>query len=233
MEGIRLYNQLLLHPLFQGMSHDDLELVITQTKFNFKTYGAGQVIAKEYDQCQDVLFLLDGTIDITGASDDHSYTIHESTEGPWMIPITNLFGLHQHHTRTLTSKTICHFLAIDKNEVMHLSEEFMIFRFNLLNILTAGAQKKERMLWHRMPGTLEERILLFFSERCLTPRGPKTIHIKMTRLAEELNDSRLDISKALNSMQQRGLLTLHRGRIVIPDLSDKKAGKNTPNVTSP
>ena len=35
-------------------------------------------------------------------------------------------------------------------------------------------------------------------------------------MAKELNDSRLDISHALNNMQKEGLLTLHRGRIEIP-----------------
>jgi DNA-binding GntR family transcriptional regulator len=40
----------------------------------------------------------------------------------------------------------------------------------------------------------------------------------MERLAVEVNDSRLDVSRALNDMQRRGLLELHRGRIVIPSL---------------
>jgi DNA-binding GntR family transcriptional regulator len=40
----------------------------------------------------------------------------------------------------------------------------------------------------------------------------------MKQLADELNDSRLDISVALNEMQADGLLTLHRGRIEIPSL---------------
>lgn len=38
----------------------------------------------------------------------------------------------------------------------------------------------------------------------------------MRQLADLLNDSRLDISQALNQMQEDGLLTLHRGRIEIP-----------------
>ena len=40
----------------------------------------------------------------------------------------------------------------------------------------------------------------------------------MTRLAEELNDSRLNVSRALNMLQGEGLLELHRGRIEIPQL---------------
>jgi biotin operon repressor len=40
----------------------------------------------------------------------------------------------------------------------------------------------------------------------------------MTQLAEELNDSRLNISIALNSMQDDGLIILSRGMITIPKL---------------
>ena len=40
----------------------------------------------------------------------------------------------------------------------------------------------------------------------------------MEQLGKELNDSRLDISRALNSLQDEGLLVLKRGRIEIPQL---------------
>ena len=40
----------------------------------------------------------------------------------------------------------------------------------------------------------------------------------MTRLADDLNDSRLDVSRMLNQLQHEGLVELHRGRIVIPSL---------------
>ena len=40
----------------------------------------------------------------------------------------------------------------------------------------------------------------------------------MERLAEELNDSRLNVSRVLNRLQAEGLLELHRGRIDIPQL---------------
>ena len=40
----------------------------------------------------------------------------------------------------------------------------------------------------------------------------------MTRMAEELNDSRLDVSRCLNQLQRDGLLQLQRGMIDIPSL---------------
>ena len=38
----------------------------------------------------------------------------------------------------------------------------------------------------------------------------------MNQLAHELNDSRLNVSVALNRLQEQNLLELYRGRIVIP-----------------
>jgi predicted transcriptional regulator len=40
----------------------------------------------------------------------------------------------------------------------------------------------------------------------------------MTRLAEEVNDSRLNVSRVLNDMQHKGLITLSRGKIEIQQL---------------
>ena len=40
----------------------------------------------------------------------------------------------------------------------------------------------------------------------------------MVRLAEEVNDSRLNVSNVLNRMQRSGLITLSRGKIEIPQL---------------
>ena len=40
----------------------------------------------------------------------------------------------------------------------------------------------------------------------------------MQRLADELNETRRNISHTLNAMQQRGLVRLHRGSIEVPSL---------------
>lgn len=40
----------------------------------------------------------------------------------------------------------------------------------------------------------------------------------MDRLAQELNVKRLKVSVALNELETKGLLELHRGRISIPAL---------------
>lgn len=109
-------------------------------------------------------------------------------------------------------------MRLEKQEVLKLSELFEIFRINLLNFISAQTQKMSRRALRVPPRNIEELIIRFFEARCVRPGGEKIFRIKMTRMAKELNDSRLDISKALNNLEAQGLLRLQRERIFIPAL---------------
>ena len=87
-----------------------------------------------------------------------------------------------------------------------------------MNHLATQAQKLIQAQWRRSPQSLQERVVRFFFLHTLYPAGPKTFHILMERLAEEVNDSRLNVSRVLNRLQTMGLLELHRGRIEIPQV---------------
>ena len=139
-------------------------------------------------------------------------------EAPYTIQPERIFGLSQRYVSNIKTITDCNFITIDKQEVMLLLETQLVFRLNMLNILAAETQRLSHHAWRSAPKTLHQRIIRFFFSRCLHPAGHKTFYLLMNQLAAELNDSRLDISRALNDMQSQGLLTLHRGRIEIPML---------------
>ena len=60
--------------------------------------------------------------------------------------------------------------------------------------------------------------MFFLKSHCLYPTGAKVLRIKMTRLAQELGISRLNVSEALNAMQADGLLHFSRGIISVPQI---------------
>lgn len=214
----QLSEKLLTLPLFQGMSQDDLSQIVGQTKFGFHQFAERKVVLAEGTPCEGFMFLLNGTLSVESIADDHGYRLVEELSKPTVLQPEHLFGLHQRYTRSFTAKTACHFLTLDKNEVIRLADEFIIFRLNMLNIISTVSQKQSRRPWHVAPQTLPQRIARFIEERCLQPTGEKELYIKMPRLADELNDSRLDISRALNTMQADGLLQLSRGKIHISAL---------------
>ncbi len=213
-----LYDKLLQFTLFQGMSHADLMEVVGHTKFGFSKQSEGQSIVKEGDLCDHLIFLTAGSLSVETVSDDHTCRVCEVVNAPYAIQMEQLFGLTQRYTSTFKTLTECSFITIDKQEVLLLLETQLVFRLNMLNTLAADSQRLRHRAWRSAPRSLREHIIRFFFSHCLYPAGPKTFYILMNQLAAELNDSRLDISHALNKMEDDGLLTLHRGRIEIPML---------------
>ena len=215
---LNLYNTLRETPLFQGLTSENLMQIIGQTKFDFKKFGKNEVIKEEGERCNYIAILLSGEMKITAYADDHSYSIEEHVRAPYILQVDHFMGISPHYTRTFTSIGESNIVEICQSDIMHISDEFIIFRINLLNIVAAMAQKEERKLWHPMPKDIRARIVTFLKLRCLSPIGRKMIRIKMTRFAQELGTSRLHVSEALNAMQADGLLRFSRGIITVPQV---------------
>ena len=218
MAVLQIYDRLLQFPLFQGMSRDDLEIVAGHTRFGFQKVTAGRQIIHAGDPCTHLYFLINGTLKIETFSVDRRYSVTEQMSSPYILQQESIFGYYQRYTHDFYALTDANFLTLDKEEVVRLSEDFLVFRLNLMNHLATQSQKLIQMQWRRSPLLFRERIVRFFFQHTLYPAGPKTFHILMERLAEEVNDSRLNVSRALNRMQESGVIELHRGRIEIPQL---------------
>ena len=212
---LKLYDQLLRFYLFQGMSRAELLQLAGNTKLGFLKEKAGHVVAKAGDSCRQLLFLIDGSLNLTTASDDGGYTLDEQLKAPWVLQPDVLFGAQPRFTGTYTTATSCHFITLMKDEVLGLTDDFLIVRLNLLNLLSTQAQRRWAQQWRRAPHSLRERFIRFLLNHCTYPAGPKQLNILMVRLANELGDSRLNVSRLLNQMQDEGLLLLHRGRIEV------------------
>lgn len=218
MALLQIYDRLLQFPLFQGMSRDDLEIVAGHTRFGFLKMTAGRQVIHAGEPCTHLYFLINGSLKVESFSDDGRYSVVEQMSSPYILQQESIFGYYQRYTHNFYALTDVNFLMLDKEEVVRLSEDFLVFRLNLMNHLATQAQKLIQGQWRRSPQSLQERVVRFFFLHTLYPAGPKTFHILMERLAEEVNDSRLNVSRVLNRLQTMGLLELHRGRIEIPQV---------------
>jgi CRP-like cAMP-binding protein len=218
MAVLQLLDKLLQFPLFLGMSRDDLEIVAGHTRFGFIKLEAGKTVVKSGDNCNQLHFLINGSLRIRTYSDDYGYSIEEQMQAPNILQLESVFGYYQRYTHDFIALTDVNFITIDKEEVMRLTEDFLVFRLNIINHFATLTQKKMRQAWTRPPQSLEERVIRFLVQHSTYPAGHKVFNILMTRLADELNDSRLNVSRVLNDMQHKGLITLGRGKIDIPQL---------------
>lgn len=231
-----LYDQILSMPLFQGLSHDDLNDIVAHTKFEFIKAGAGEAIIKENTACRQLTFLLNGTVAVRTHAGGSGYSVSEHMSQPLTFGLERLFGLMQYYSHEVTAITPCSLFTIDKPEVMKLSDEHLIFRMNIMNRLATDIQKSRRWQWQQRPQSTRGRVVGFLLSHVMRPAGQKEFAITMQQLANETGDSRLKISRLLNEWQSEGLLGLSRGKITIPRFELLlQAAANQPifNATAP
>lgn len=218
MENFRLYNKLITLPLFVGMSKGELKEIVAQTKFNFLKAESGDIIVREDEKSGQLLLLVSGEAELSSHADDKGYAVYEYLKAPCTLQPERTFGLTQRYSSTVTAMTTCNLICINKKEILRLTDVSLIFRLNFLNTISTALQKQNRLAWAGIPQNPEQRIIRFFLSHCVHPAGHKIFKIKMERMAEELNDSRLHISQSLNAMAKRGMIKLSRGKIEIPSI---------------
>lgn len=213
-----IFYKLLSFPLFIGMGRRELENIVTKTKFSFHTLHEGDTIVDTDTRSGMMVMLTDGTAVATTFSDDKGYRVEEEINGPMLVQPEYVFGLAQHFSQLWKAKTVCHLITLDKQEILKLSDNSLIFRLNLLNLLSTQVQKRQALFWHAPLHTDEEFLRRFFLVHSIRPAGRKVVHIKISRLEKELNIDRRRLSAVLRQWEQQGLVEWTRGCLIIPAL---------------
>ena len=215
---MQIFEKLLMLPLFQGMSSSEITSVAGKTKFAFHRVAKGKKVVSEGDPCQNLLFLLEGSLQVTSRADDNSYSMVEELAAPDVIQPERIFGLTQRYSKTFVALTECRLVSVSKAEMLRLSEEHMIFQLNLLNIISTQSQRITHQPWRVHPQGIRNKIIRFVETHSMRPAGEKTLYIKMETLATLIAESRLNVSRELNAMQHEGLISITRGIIRVPAL---------------
>ena len=212
---LQLYDKLVQFPLFQGISSADMADIVANYKLGFRKVRTGESIVSAGQRSVMLLMIAGGSVEMKRCADNKIWEMTETLYAPYTIEPHRLFGLNNTLEADYTALTNTNIIYIYKDELRRLIANFEVIRINSLNLMAHSVQKFHNSLTQRQPETLTARIMRYIKERCCYPAGRKVMKIKMTQLAEELNDSRLDISRALNSLCQQGIIALQRGTIII------------------
>ena len=200
-------------PLFQGMSKTDMNKVLAHTRLGFENYSNGKTIVEEGDECNFLYFLLRGKVTVISKAYDNSYRIVETLTSPNILQPECLFGFTQRFTKSFVANGTCQMVRISKREIVGLSDEYQIFRINILNIISTQSQRVSRLLWRTPPTDIRSKIINFVGCRCIHPAGEKILYIKMEDLGHLISESRLNVSRELSKMEEENLIDLTRGII--------------------
>lgn len=210
MSKISKYETLLGLPLFQGMSRNDIGQVAETVGLSFTKYAKGKKIINSGDACKGFVILIRGEAILRASSDSYTYSVEEFVSQPMVIQPERLFGLTQRYTVSFTSNSECTLIYVKKEDVLYLLDNYEIFRLNFINMLSTVGQKLAGMPWHNRPEEVKTKIIYFFKTHCIYPAGDKVFYISMQQLACEVGESRLNVSKALNHLHEKGFINLRR-----------------------
>lgn len=213
-----MYDTLLQLPLFQGLCKDDFTSIIEKVKFHFHQFNAGETILTQGEQCNSLVFLLNGEISSHINNPHQNYRLSEGFQGPFIIEPYSLFGMNPTYKATYKAETDCKLLTIDKSFVLSDLNNYEIFRINYLNLLSNRCQQMAHRLQCCHAGSLQDKFIEFFLHRCYKPEGKKYLHITMEDLANLIGETRINVSRQLNEWQQQELIQLKRKEIFIPAL---------------
>ena len=213
-----MYDNLLQLPLFQGLCKDDFTTLIEKVKLHFITCKEGETIAAQDEICNRLLFILDGEVTVKRTDKEHHYSLTEQMDAPHIIELYSMFGMYPTFKATYKAKTEVKLLSINKPYIYNELHKYEIVRINYLNLLSNTCQSAHRKLWDSHHGTMEAKIAHFLTNRCLKPQGEKVLHITMEDLGNLIDETRMNVSRLLNELQQNELLQLRRKEIYIPSL---------------
>ena len=189
-------------PLFQGIGKIELARFSASVPHRLKRYAKGEKLAEQDQKCQQLTLTLQGIVQMRTRSDNNRFAFSERLQSPVLLQPEALYGITPHYTHTYTALTETHALVIPKAGVTQLFSHFEVFRLNLINLL----------------GDAEKRIVNFIHAHSVYPAGEKVLEISMEDLGLQINEPRMNASNALKRLQQAGLVSLKRKKIIIPAL---------------
>ena len=214
-----MYNMLLRLPLFQGMSRGDLFEVLEKTTFHFRRVEDGKVLFHQGERCDELAFLMDGTLEVETRAQHGSFSFTEELRPYTAIEVQSLLGKSPHYKSTYTARGGVSLFSIGKRQIYTLIDTYEIFRINLLNTLCSRVENLYERLWLIAPYGIEGRLVLFIRNLCTAPQGPKKLRVKMEDLAGLLDETRLNVSRVLNRWHEEGLIEMRRKEFVIHDMA--------------
>ena len=206
-------------PLLQGISSVELLQWEDALRLDLDEFPASNLpLIRQGDICLHLLYLVEGELLREHQSADGIYTTRSLLKAPAVIEVDRLYGLTPTYEHTYYAKTDVKILDIRKGVIGSHLMKSEVFRLNLLNSLSAIAQKRATALLPCRLDNAEERMRHFLGTIFRDCEGEVELFIHMKELAQYIGEMRLTVSRILNRWADEGIIRLGRGHFTIYDI---------------
>lgn len=193
-------------PLFKGVSQAKMADTVGRSKFHFLKYTPGETVFRAGDTCNEIAFLISGTVRLTIENPDGRFSVSQTLKARDVISPDFLFGKITRFPATVTAVDTAGLVLISKADYVNILNSDNVFLFNYLNLLSMNAQKAVEGILAVSTGDVAERIAFWIS--ALTQ--PRSFDIKLECRQRDLvalfGVPRTTLRETLEDMKQRGLI---------------------------
>lgn len=217
---LTMFERLLQLPLFQGLTNQEVSDVMAHVRLDFCKYHPDDEVVVQDDPCRKLIYIISGEVEAQFSDPDGRFFLREYIPDVKAIEPYNMFGMYQKYSRTYRFLTEGTTLSIEKMVVLRQLMVNDIIKINLMNITSNKYQQTQRLLCQFPDGTTRNKIIKFILAHSISPKGRKDFRMKMRVLSDIVHETRLNVSSALNEMQDEKLITLQRGGFTVHELQN-------------
>ncbi len=205
-------------PLMQGINGQELAAMEDYVQLRMEPAEENETLASQGDDCDSLILLVDGTLKYTATNDKLGMLVSGAVDAPYVVEPYNLYGLLRKYRHSYVCGKECISIRLSRKDVSVLLTRCEIFRINFMNAVCASYQKCLRRMGSVKFASPEAKIRFLLSGELAGCMGESVVKVKMESLAEYVGETRLNVSKTLHDMEERGLVRLARNTIYINDI---------------
>ena len=207
-------------PLLQGLSGQDLARLEEIHGLEVETIPSSpQPLLNQGDACTHLLLVANGVLRRKHVSQDGRLRLAANQHSPLAVEPESLYGLHCHYHNSYYAETDLQVITVRKADVGKCLMNVPVFRYNLLNYLSAVTHKQTMMMVPCPPRTVVGKFLHLFEILCREDDSEISMSVKMTDLALYLEETRLTVSRMLNRLASQQVIELARSTINLRSLN--------------
>ena len=177
------YRLLTRMPLLQGLSGQDLARLEDSHGLEMEVIPPSRVpLLNQGDACTHLILVASGKVLRRQTTPDGKLTLSACMMPPVAIEPENLYGLQCHFHSSYYAESEPQIISIRKNDVDKILMSAPIFRYNLLNYLSAITHKQTMLMMPSPPRSVSQKFLHLLETVCREDDSRPTGHQHLTLL---------------------------------------------------
>lgn len=215
-----MFQRLQELPLLQGLNMDSMSDIVSKVRLDFQQQSEEETIALQMTLCRRLVFILKGKVRVEYIDPQNRFRFTEYISAPTVIEPYSMFGMNQKFQRTYICETVCQTLSIERNHFLNVMMNYPIVKTNMLNLICNTLQRTTQKLTNVNHEDAHSKFKQLIYSYSLNPHGQKNLITTMDTLAEMFSETRLNVSKMLKDLKEKGLMTQERKSFTIIELDN-------------